>query len=89
MDTTDTQMMRRALRQGVRSLGRTAPNPGVGCVLVREAVLGEGRHERAVRPARSTPWPTAARVATIRAGRRPITLAPCTRHGRTRPAPTR
>ena len=38
--------MRRALRLA-RCLGRTWPNPGVGCVLVRDGrLIGQGRHER-------------------------------------------
>ena len=40
-DTSDIKWMRRALRLATLSLGRTWPNPGVGCVIVRDGqVLG-------------------------------------------------
>ncbi|MBA3846701.1 MAG: riboflavin biosynthesis protein RibD, partial [Planctomycetes bacterium] len=39
--------MRRALRLASLSLGRTWPNPGVACVLMRDGrLIGQGRHER-------------------------------------------
>ena len=42
----DRRWMRRALRLAAFSLGYTAPNPGVGCVIVRDGMLlGEGRHQ--------------------------------------------
>ena len=43
----DRRWLLRALRLASLSLGRTWPNPGVGCVVVRDGILlGEGRHER-------------------------------------------
>lgn len=46
--TTDAAYMRRAVDLARRALGRTAPNPSVGCVLVRDdEVVGEGWHARA------------------------------------------
>lgn len=40
---TDEDFMRRALELARAQAGRTAPNPSVGCVLVRgDAVIGEG-----------------------------------------------
>src|ERR1700688_3483468 len=46
MPDIDEQWMERALGQAERSVGLAAPNPAVGCVLVRgDAVVGEGFHE--------------------------------------------
>lgn len=48
----DAEFMRRALELAAKGLGRTRPNPAVGCVIVdREgAVVGEGFHPRAGEP---------------------------------------
>src|SRR5215218_10416748 len=41
----DREWMRRALELAPRGWGRTAPNPMVGCVIVRDGrVVGEGWH---------------------------------------------
>ncbi|MFW5846257.1 MAG: bifunctional diaminohydroxyphosphoribosylaminopyrimidine deaminase/5-amino-6-(5-phosphoribosylamino)uracil reductase RibD, partial [Planctomycetota bacterium] len=84
----DVTWMRRALRLALRSSGRTWPNPGVGCVLVRDGrLLGAGRHERCGGPHAEILALEACRAE----GRDPrgatafITLVPCTRHGRTPP----
>ena len=46
--TGDTPFMRRALALARTAWGRTAPNPMVGCVLVRSGkVIGEGYHRAA------------------------------------------
>jgi diaminohydroxyphosphoribosylaminopyrimidine deaminase/5-amino-6-(5-phosphoribosylamino)uracil reductase len=51
-DATDERWMRRCLELAERAVGRTAPNPMVGCVVVDAAgrVLAEGFHERAGAP---------------------------------------
>ena len=84
----DAHWMRRALRLASMSLGMTAPNPGVGCVLVKNnALIGAGRHRR---------WgdlhaETAALADARARGHEPagatayVTLAPCTRTGRQPP----
>ena len=80
----DVEFMRRALTLAARGLGRTAPNPTVGCVLVAEGgtVVGEGWHERAGEP-------HAEAVALSAAGERArgatayVTLEPCNHQGRT------
>ena len=84
----DQRWMRRAIRQGLRGLGVSSPNPSVGSVIVRDGkVIGEGFH-------RQCGGPHAEREALAdcqRRGHDPqgatvyVTLAPCTKHGRTPP----
>ncbi len=78
------QWMGRALRLASLSLGMTWPNPGVGCVLVRDGrLLAEGRHERCGGLHAETA--ALARCADARGATAYVTLAPCTRHGRQPP----
>ncbi|TON78774.1 bifunctional diaminohydroxyphosphoribosylaminopyrimidine deaminase/5-amino-6-(5-phosphoribosylamino)uracil reductase, partial [Vibrio parahaemolyticus] len=47
----DFSMMSRALKLARRGIYTTAPNPNVGCVIVRDGVIiGEGYHHRAGEP---------------------------------------
>ncbi|WP_345467577.1 bifunctional diaminohydroxyphosphoribosylaminopyrimidine deaminase/5-amino-6-(5-phosphoribosylamino)uracil reductase RibD [Deinococcus carri] len=81
----DEAWMALALAEAARGLGRTAPNPPVGCVLVRRGeVVGRGFHPRAGEPH--------AEVFALRgAGERArgatayVTLEPCSHFGRTPP----
>ena len=77
--------MARAIAQARRALGRTSPNPAVGCVIThRGQIVAEGFHSRAGAPH--------AEVEAIRRLRAPahecdlyVTLEPCCMHGRTPP----
>jgi diaminohydroxyphosphoribosylaminopyrimidine deaminase / 5-amino-6-(5-phosphoribosylamino)uracil reductase len=81
----DHGMMARALQLAERGLWTTSPNPGVGCVLVRDGeIVGEGWHERAGAPHAEV---NALRAAGDRArgATAYVTLEPCSHHGRTPP----
>jgi len=46
--STDTKYMKRALTLAKKGLGKTYPNPAVGCVIVKNGmIIGEGWHKRA------------------------------------------
>ncbi|MEQ8449989.1 MAG: bifunctional diaminohydroxyphosphoribosylaminopyrimidine deaminase/5-amino-6-(5-phosphoribosylamino)uracil reductase RibD [Nitratireductor sp.] len=87
LDFTDADRahMRAALALAARGLGRTAPNPSVGCVLVRQGrVLGRGWTQPGGRPHAETEAlrraGDAARGATAY-----VTLEPCSHYGKTPP----
>ena len=73
----DAAMMRRALARSAAQLGRTAPNPAVGCVIARgadvlaEAATGDGGRPHAEEQA------VAAIGAAARGATAYVTLEPC------------
>lgn len=83
--TQDLPFMREALALAERGAGRVAPNPLVGCIVVKDgAVVGRGWHEGPGRPHAEVVAlknaGDAARGATAY-----VTLEPCNHTGRTGP----
>lgn len=82
---SDKRFMLRALQLANEAVGRTSPNPVVGCVIVKDdEIIGEGFHQKA-----GTPH---AEVHALRqAGENSlgatayVTLEPCSHFGRTPP----
>src|SRR6478735_9796290 len=79
------RMMRAALALARRSLGRTWPNPAVGCVIVKDGtIVGRGRTQDGGRPHAEVDALNqagdAARGATVY-----VTLEPCSHFGKSPP----
>ncbi|MEB3308608.1 MAG: bifunctional diaminohydroxyphosphoribosylaminopyrimidine deaminase/5-amino-6-(5-phosphoribosylamino)uracil reductase RibD [Snowella sp.] len=85
MASFDQEMMQRCLELARQALGRTAPNPLVGAVIVKNGqIVGQGYHPQAGQPH--------AEVFALRdAGEQSqgaiayVNLEPCNHHGRTPP----
>lgn len=84
-NSDDTRFMRYALSLAERGLGRCAPNPSVGCIIVKhDIILGAARTADGGRPHAET-------VALSMAGDKAqgatayVTLEPCAHHGKTPP----
>jgi diaminohydroxyphosphoribosylaminopyrimidine deaminase / 5-amino-6-(5-phosphoribosylamino)uracil reductase len=84
-DETHRFWMRHCLTLARQGLGRTAPNPMVGCVVVQDGeAVGEGFHPKAGEPHAEV---FALRAAGDRARNATlyVSLEPCNHHGRTPP----
>ena len=83
--TDDREWMQRALALAQRGWGRVAPNPLVGCVIVRDgALVGEGWHTEYGRPHAEVEALRAAGEAA-RGATAYVTLEPCSHFGKTPP----
>ncbi|GAB4817819.1 hypothetical protein N2152v2_004865 [Parachlorella kessleri] len=82
----DRQYMRRALELAARGLGKTYPNPAVGCVVVADSgeVVGEGYHPKAGLP-HAEVYALRAAGQRARGATAYVTLEPCNHYGRTPP----
>jgi diaminohydroxyphosphoribosylaminopyrimidine deaminase / 5-amino-6-(5-phosphoribosylamino)uracil reductase len=81
----DERWMRAALSLARRGLGRTWPNPTVGCVIVRNGiVVGQGWTQPEGRPHAETEALATAGAAAAGATAY-VSLEPCSHHGRTPP----
>jgi diaminohydroxyphosphoribosylaminopyrimidine deaminase/5-amino-6-(5-phosphoribosylamino)uracil reductase len=82
----DALYMKHALRLAGRGLGRVAPNPSVGCVIVsRDArIVGRGRTADGGRPHAET-VALAQAADDARGATAFVTLEPCAHHGETPP----
>ena len=77
--------MQAALSLAARGLGKTWPNPSVGCVLVKDGqVVGRGRTANGGRPHAETEALAMAGDAALGATAY-VTLEPCSHHGQTPP----
>lgn len=78
--------MRHALALAARGLGRVAPNPSVGCVIVvdNERIVGRGWTQPGGRPHAETEALASAGSAA-RGATAYVTLEPCSHHGETPP----
>ena len=82
---SDADHMAHALRIAARGLGRTWPNPAVGCVIVNDGVIvGRGWTQPGGRPHAEVMALRQARDAA-RAATAYVTLEPCAHHGKTPP----
>ncbi len=76
--------MAHALRLGARGLGRTWPNPAVGCVILRDGVvIGRGWTQAGGRPHAEVM--ALAQAGDAKGATAYVTLEPCAHHGQTPP----
>ena len=84
--TEDIRWMQLALTEARNGMGRTAPNPPVGAVIVKDGILlGKGWHRAAGKPHAEREALTDAGQKDLRGATLYITLEPCSTQGRTPP----
>lgn len=82
----DPRWMEAALAEARKGIGRTAPNPPVGAVIVKDGImLGSGWHRAAGQPHAEREALADAAGKDIRGSTAYITLEPCSTQGRTPP----
>lgn len=83
---SDEGFMRLAIKEAKRALGRTAPNPAVGAVIVKGGkVIAKGYHRAAGKPHAEIEAMRRLSPAQVRGATIYITLEPCSSHGKTPP----
>lgn len=83
--STDQTFMKRALELAGQAMGRTSPNPLVGCVIVKDGqIVGEGYHLKAGTPHAEVHALEAA-GEEAQGATAYVTLEPCSHFGRTPP----
>lgn len=90
MEMDDAGWMNLALEEARKGVGRTAPNPPVGAVIVKDGeLLGKGWHRAAGQPHAEREALAAARLkfgeSALKGSTVYVTLEPCSTHGRTPP----
>jgi diaminohydroxyphosphoribosylaminopyrimidine deaminase/5-amino-6-(5-phosphoribosylamino)uracil reductase len=81
----DATYMKRAIELGYKGLGRTAPNPPVGAVIVKDGlIIGEGFHPGAGMP-HAEIYALNSCSEDPRGADLYVTLEPCCHHGKTPP----
>ena len=85
MHDVHEKYMKRAIALARRGVGRTSPNPAVGCVIVKNGeIVGEGWHKKAGTPHAEVHALSMAGPAAIDSDVY-VTLEPCTHFGKTPP----
>lgn len=84
--TEDIRWMQLALTEARNGMGRTAPNPPVGAVIVKDGILlGKGWHRAAGKPHAEREALADTGQKDLRGATLYITLEPCSTQGRTPP----
>ncbi|MEM6480784.1 MAG: bifunctional diaminohydroxyphosphoribosylaminopyrimidine deaminase/5-amino-6-(5-phosphoribosylamino)uracil reductase RibD, partial [Pseudomonadota bacterium] len=85
MDPADKRFLSLAIALSRRGLGRTWPNPAVGCVLVRDGrIVGRGATQPSGRP-HAEQQALARAGAAARGATAYVSLEPCAHYGKTPP----
>lgn len=82
----DSRFMKNALMEATKGLGRTSPNPTVGCVITKgEKIIAKGYHRSSGCPHAEIEAMSKASPRAIKGSTLYVTLEPCSSHGRTAP----